>query len=175
MLEHAQRQVVTSHSNPRTQCYPQTLGSLARWLSTIAKRAPEAPILLIGTHKDLLEKADLPEIGRAQQLLTEMLNDKSLDSGIARRIWQTSDGKWFFAVDSTARVASSGGLKPADPVIDEVLVAVRQLVATDQRRVKGLCVRCTACTCQLSVSFKGFVSGICICVAQTRLAETCDI
>ena len=117
--------------------YAQTLRIYGHWLNSIAVKAPEAPLLFVGTHKDELE--DKPAaLQEAQEILTNFLNRIRLP-GILKRIQQPSDGKWFFAVDNKSRdTIAGGGVRTSDLSVGEIRSALEKIVANDNRQVPGL-------------------------------------
>ena len=121
----------------RRVLYAQTLPIYGHWLNSIAVKAPEAPLLFVGTHKDELE--DEPAaLDQAQKILIEFLNHIPLP-GILKHIQQPSDGKWFFAVDNKSRdTIAGGGVRTSDLSVGEIRSALQKIVANDNRQVPGL-------------------------------------
>ena len=123
----------------RRVLYAQTLRIYGHWLNSIAVKAPEAPLLFVGTHKDELE--DEPAaLDQAQKILTDFLNRISISlPGIVERIQQPSDGRWFFAVDNKSRdTIAGGGVRTSDLSVGEIRSALEKIVANDNRQVPGL-------------------------------------
>ena len=123
----------------RRVLYAQTLRIYGHWLNSIAVKAPEAPLLFVGTHKDELE--DEPAaLDQAQKILTDFLNRISISlPGIVERIQQPSDGRWFFAVDNKSRdTIAGGGVRTSDLSVGEIRSALQKIVANDNRQVPGL-------------------------------------
>ena len=122
--------------------YAQTLRIYGHWLNSIAVKAPEAPLLFVGTHKDELE--DEPAaLDQAQKILTDFLNRISISlPGIVERIQQPSDGRWFFAVDNKSRdTIAGGGVRTSDLSVGEIRSALEKIVLNDNRQVSGLSYR----------------------------------
>ena len=118
---------------------------MAHWLNSIALYAPDARVVIVGTHKDeLMDVAT--DLGTAQQKLTNFISGLFLPAKArsVERIQQTSDGKWFFAVDSKSReMTVEGGdevVQCVDPVVQELRSTLEQVVLNDDRKVRGLYV-----------------------------------
>ena len=111
---------------------------MAHWINTIAVKAPEAPVLLVGTHKDELEDADA-ELSQAQTLITEFLNKLHLAKHIIPNLRRPSVSEWFFAVDSKSRreAGADGTVEPSDPMIAKFRRTLEEAVANDDRKVTG--------------------------------------
>ena len=122
----------------------QTLQTFGEWLNNIAFQAPDAPLLLVGTHKDELQSAhtQLPE---AQRLLHTYMKDMFVtgEGGILKNIRRPIEGgkkQWFFAVDSKSReTISATQVKSSDEGVSQLRSAIHEAVVTDSREVKGLC------------------------------------
>ena len=125
--------------------YSQTLQTLGEWLNNIAFQAPDAPLVLVGTHKDELESphTQLPE---AQRLVHAYMKGMFVtgEEGILQNIRRPTEGdqkQWFFAVDSKSREETAAtGLKSSDKGIIGLRNAIHETVLTDRRKVKGLCL-----------------------------------
>ena len=126
----------------------QTLRFIGHWLNSIAVQGPDAPVILVGTHKDMLKKWPNTKAYRQEKLdetqtvLTDFLNKLPVakTTHIIENIKRPSgdSGKWFFAVDNKSRKRQLGGeLRCKDPSIDEVRQALEQVVLNDQRKVRG--------------------------------------
>ena len=121
----------------------QTLQTFGEWLNNIAFQAPDAPLLLVGTHKDELQSAhtQLPE---AQRLLHTYMKDMFVtgEGGILKNIRRPTEGgkkQWFFAVDSKSReTISATQVKSSDEGVSQLRSAIHEAVVTDRREVKGL-------------------------------------
>ena len=103
--------------------------------------APEAPLLLVGTHKDEL-KDEPHALDEAQRILTEFLNDiPEALVDIVKRIERPSNGKWFFAVDNKSReITADGKVRASDLSVNEIRSTLERVVKNDKREVKGLFV-----------------------------------
>ena len=103
--------------------------------------APEAPLLLVGTHKDEL-KDEPHALDEAQRILTEFLNDiPEALVDIVKRIEKPSNGKWFFAVDNKSReITADGKVRASDLSVNEIRSTLERVVKNDKREVKGLFV-----------------------------------
>ena len=99
--------------------------------------APEAPVLLVGTHKDELD--DVPAaLKQANDILTDFLGDIAL-TAILKRIKRPSDEEWFFPVDNTARKVTEGGkVRASDLSVGKIRMMLEQIVNEDKREVEGL-------------------------------------
>ena len=123
----------------------QTLQTFGEWLNNIAFQAPDAPLVLVGTHKDELESAQtqLPE---AQRLLHAYMKDMFVtgEEGILKNLRRPTEGgqkQWFFAVDSKVREeVAATRLKSSDEGIIGLRSAIHEAVMNDTREVKGLCL-----------------------------------
>ena len=121
----------------------QTLQTFGKWLNSIAFQGPDAPLFIVGTHKDELESPDekLPE---AQQLIHKYMKDMFVtgEEGITKNIRRPTEGgqkQWFFAVDSKSREAiAETELKSSDEGIINLRRAIQEAVQNDRRMVKGL-------------------------------------
>ena len=111
---------------------------MAHWINTIAVKAPEAPVLLVGTHKDELTDADA-ELSQAQTLLTDFVNNLSLAKNIIPNIRKPSASEWFFGVDSKSRreTGDDGAVECSDPMIAKFRRTLEEAVANDDRKVTG--------------------------------------
>ena len=118
---------------------------MAHWLNSIALYAPDARVVIVGTHKDELKDV-ATDLGTAQQKLTNFISGLFLPAKArsVERIQQTSDGKWFFAVDSKSReiTVERGNevVQCVDPVVQEIRRTLEQAVLNDDRKVRGLYV-----------------------------------
>ena len=116
---------------------------MAHWLNSIALYAPDARVVIVGTHKDELKDV-ATDLGTAQQKLTDFISGLFLPAKArsVERIQQTSDGKWFFAVDSKSREITVENQKEVvqcvDPVVQEIRSTLEQAVLNDDRKVRGL-------------------------------------
>ena len=121
----------------------QTLQTFGEWLNNIAFQAPDAPLVLVGTHKDEL-KSPQTELPEAQRLLHAYMKDMFVagEEGFLKNIRRpTEGGQWFFAVDSKSREETAAtGLKSNDEGIIGLRSAIHEAVLTDNRTVKGLCL-----------------------------------
>ena len=118
---------------------PQVIQFITHWLNTIALKAPEAPLILVGTHKDELpdERAALND---TQKVLTNLFNGMAM-SDIVKRIHQPSSGQWFFGVDNKSRENTAAGkVRCKDPAIGEVRAALEHIVVNDKRTTIGLSI-----------------------------------
>ena len=128
--------MVDRYSATHHTLYAQTLRFFGHWLNSIAVHAPEAPLLLVGTHKDELED-EHTALSHAQKTLTEFLNGIPL-KGILKRIQQPSDGKWFFAVDNKSRVTTAEGkVRSSDQSVAEIRSTLEKVIKNDDRKVQG--------------------------------------
>ena len=127
-------------------CCSQTLKTFGEWLNTIAFQAPDAPLVLVGTHKDELDSphTQLPE---AQRLLHKYMKDTLVTGkdGILKNLRCPPEGdqkQWFFAVDSKSReeISIATGQRSSDEGIIGLRNAIHEAVLTDRREVKGLCL-----------------------------------
>ena len=134
-------------------CCSQTLQTFGEWLNNIAFQAPDAPLVLVGTHKDELDSphTQLPE---AQRLLHKYMKDTLVTGkdGILKNLRCPPEGdqkQWFFAVDSKSReeISIATGQKSSDEgtiASDEGIIglrnAIHEAVLTDSREVEGLCL-----------------------------------
>ena len=112
---------------------------MAHWLNTIAVKAPEAPVLLVGTHKDELTDADA-ELSQAQTLLTDFLNKLPLaKKSIIPNLRRPSGSEWFFAVDSKSRreTGADGAVECSDIMIAKFRSTLEEAVTKDDRKVTG--------------------------------------
>ena len=112
----------------RHHCRPQTLRFIGYWLNSIAYRGPDAPVLLVGTHKDQLAWVRLSE---AQELVASHIYGMHIAAEIVQHISKPSERELFFAVDSRSR-------KPSDPTLADVRKELSQVIKKDQRKVTGL-------------------------------------
>ena len=121
----------------------QTLQTFGKWLNSIAFQGPDAPLFIIGTHKDELESADeqLPE---AQHLIHTYMKEMFVtgEEGITKNIRRPTEGgqkQWFFAVDSKSReTIAATQVKSSDEGVSQLRSAIHEAVVTDRREVKGL-------------------------------------
>ena len=139
---------------------------MAHWLNSIAVYAPDARVVIVGTHKDELKDV-VTDLGTAQQKLTDFISGLFLPAKArsVERIQQTSDGKWFFAVDSKSReITVERGkevVQCVDPVVQEIRSTLEQAVLNDDRKVRGLymhgsksqCFKISACHQNICVTF----------------------
>merc|ERR1719174_3107818 len=115
----------------------QALKFIAHWLNTIAIKAPEAPFILIGTHKDELSDKRAA-LNHTHQALTDLLTGM-VNSDIVKRIHRPSTGHWFFGVDNKSRENTAAGkVRCKDPAIGEVRAALEHIVMNDKRTTRGL-------------------------------------
>ena len=127
---------------------PQTLRNISHWLNSIALLAPEAPVFLVGTHKDELwntwqtitfrgEKYKAEKLAQAQQILADYLPKMFVarETKIVRNIQRPSDKEWFFAVDNKSRDPDG---KCSDPVVHTLRERLLGVMMNDQRKVQGL-------------------------------------
>ena len=129
--------MVDRYSATHHTLYAQTLRFFGHWLNSIAVHAPEAPLLLVGTHKDELED-EHAALGQAQEILTEFLNEIPLPA-VLKRIRQPSNGRWFFAVDNKSReTTAGGGVRTSDRSVGEIRSTLENIVVNDDRQVQGL-------------------------------------
>ena len=118
---------------------PQVIQFIAHWLNTIAMKAPEAPFILVGTHKDELSDAHAA-LNHTHQALTDLLTGM-VNSDIVKRIHRPSTGHWFFAVDNKSRENTAAGkVRCKDPAIGEVRAALEHIVVNDKRTTIGLSI-----------------------------------
>ena len=116
---------------------------MAHWLNSIAVYAPDARVVIVGTHKDELKDV-VTDLITTQQKLTNFISGLFLPAKTrsVERILQTSDGKWFFAVDSKSReITMENGkevVQCVDPVVQEIRSTLEQAVLNDDRKVRGL-------------------------------------
>ena len=126
-------------------CCSQALQTFGEWLNTIAFQAPDAPLVLVGTHKDELESAHT-QVPEAQRLLHEYMKDMFAtgEEGILKNLRRPTEGdqkQWFFAVDSKIREENAAtGLKSSDEGIIGLRSAIHEAVMNDSRKVKGSCL-----------------------------------
>ena len=111
----------------------ETLRYISHWLNTIALKSPEAPILLIGTHKDLVSDDGLRQ---AQERISSFLTEMALGLKVVQNIRQTPGGDWFFAVDNKSRTLGIGD--PSDSTIGDIRDALKSVTMEDKRTVKDL-------------------------------------
>ena len=113
---------------------------MAHWLNSIAVYAPDARVVIVGTHKDELKDV-VTDLITTQQKLTNFISGLFLPAKTrsVERILQTSDGKWFFAVDSKSReITMENGkevVQCVDPVVQEIRSTLEQAVLNDDRKV----------------------------------------
>ena len=118
---------------------PQVIQFIAHWLNTIAMKAPEAPFILVGTHKDELSD-EHAALNHTHQALTDLLTGM-VNSEIVKRIHRPSTGHWFFAVDNKSRENTAAGkVRCKDPAIGEVRAALEHIVMNDTRTTRGLSI-----------------------------------
>ena len=106
-------------------------------------QAPGAPVLLVGTHKDELVDASAEKLSEAQAIIANHISDMNMakKTEIIAHIQRPSERDWFFAVDSKSRKTIAGTVQCSDPTIGEIRSALDQVVAKDDRKVEGLCVK----------------------------------
>merc|ERR1719174_1620089 len=115
----------------------QVIQFIAHWLNTIAMKAPEAPFILVGTHKDELSD-EHAALNHTHQALTDLLTGM-VNSDIVKRIHRPSTGHWFFGVDNKSRENTAAGkVRCKDPAIGEVRAALEHIVMNDKRTTRGL-------------------------------------
>ena len=116
---------------------PQALKFIAHWLNTIAMKAPEAPFILVGTHKDELSDGRAA-LNDAHKTLTDLFKGM-VNADVVERIHQPSSGQCFFAVDNKSRENTAAGkVRCKDPAIGEVRAALEHIVMNDKRTTRGL-------------------------------------
>ena len=121
-------------------------------MNSIAVYAPEARVVIVGTHKDQLKDV-AAGVGTTQEIMTDFINSLFWPgkTGSVEFVQQTSKGDWFFAVESVSRETTQErdyttffGTKEVvqcrDPVIQELRHTLEQMVLNDDRTVKGLFV-----------------------------------
>ena len=133
--------------------HTQTLRYFGHWFNSIAVYAPEARVVIVGTHKDELKDV-AAGVRDAQEIMTDFI-PSLFWPGKTRSVefvQQTSKGDWFFPVESVSRETTQerdyttvfGFTKEVvqcrDPVIQELRHTLEQMVLTDDRTVKGLFV-----------------------------------
>ena len=139
--------IVSVSSSETSSPHPQVLRFIGHWLNSIAVRAPDAPVILVGTHKDMLKKIFVnsnkyqqKKIIETQKVLIDFLNKLFVTkkTRLIDNIKRPSGdgGAWFFAVDNKSRKTKRGG--EMDPTIHGFRKALEQVVINDQRKVQGL-------------------------------------
>ena len=125
----------------------QALHTLGEWLNNVAFQAPDAPVVIVGTHKDELEHPE-EELAQAQALVHDYMKGTFVagEEGILNNIRRPAkkDGtlQWFFGVDSKSRESiPQKGLQSSDPGIAELREAIHQAILEDTRTVTGLFLR----------------------------------
>ena len=129
--------------------HPQTLRLIGHWLNSVALEAPEAPVFLVGTHKDKLKKKlktvtfqgnkyRQKKLLQAQKILADFLPGMFVakTTQIIQNLQRPSAQEWFFAVDNKSR-KWSGHCK--DLTIRNLRDKLQNVMMNDPRKVKGLC------------------------------------
>ena len=131
-----------------TMHHTQTLRYFGHWFNSIAVYAPEARVVIVGTHKDELKDV-AAGVGNAQEIMTDFINSLFWPgkTGSVEFVQQTSKGDWFFPVESISRDTTREPdyvarkmkevLQSGDPVLQELRHTLEQMVLNDDRTVKG--------------------------------------
>ena len=118
-------------------------------MNSIAVYAPEARVVIVGTHKDELKDV-AAGVRTAQEIMTNFIPSLfwPRKTGSVEFVQQTSKGDWFFAVESISRDITDEFdyttnrwktvFQSRDPVIQELRHKLEQMVLNDDRTVEGL-------------------------------------
>ena len=118
----------------------QSLRFFGHWLNSIAVHAHDAPVLLVGTHKDQLQN-ESESLKEAQEILANFLGTLPVTlRGILQRIArpESDEKRYFFAVNNIAREIIAGKERAKDRSVSDIRKALERVVSNDKREVKGL-------------------------------------
>ena len=149
-------------------------------MNSIAVYAPEARVVIVGTHKDELKDV-AAGVRDAQEIMTDFIPSLFWPgkTGSVEFVQQTSKGDWFFAVESVSRETTHEpdyttmyGYKEVvqcrDPVIQELRHTLEQMVLNDDRTVKGLFVHgIKQQGCHVTTTCYACPTDTCACLTQT--------